>query len=228
MGAQAPGRGAKLKVVARTGRTAEIPRPRYFRTQAAWRAWLAKHHASRGERWVGFHKVGTGKPSITWPQSVDEALCFGWIDGLRRGLDDASYAIRFTPRKSTSIWSRVNLRRFDELEKLGLVSAAGRAAWERRSAARSGLYSHEQARAGLDAAAERTLRADASAWAWFNTQPPSYRRAAGHWVMSAKRAETRERRLATLVACSRKGVVVPPMVWTRPRPAMSAKPKPGR
>ncbi len=223
MGTARPGRRTKLLVTARTGRTAEIPRPRYFRKQLAWRTWLVKHHASRTERWVGFHKVGTGKPSITWPQSVDEALCFGWIDGLRRGLDEASYAIRFTPRKPTSIWSRVNLRRFDELEKLGLVRAAGRAAWGRRSAARSGLYSHEQARAGLDSGAERALRADAKAWSWFSAQPPSYQRAAGHWVMSAKRVETRERRLATLVACSRKGVLVPPMVWTRPRTGTSAR-----
>jgi len=196
---------------------AGIAAPRYFATPAAWRTWLERHHATSTELWVGFHKVATGKRSITWPQSVDEALCFGWIDGLRRSLGETSYAIRFTPRRSTSIWSRVNLRRFDELARAGLVHAAGRAAWARRSAARSGVYSFEQERAGLDAAAAQRLRADRRAWAWWSAQAPGYRRTAGHWVTSAKRGETRERRLATLVASCRKGRVIPPLEWTTKR-----------
>jgi uncharacterized protein YdeI (YjbR/CyaY-like superfamily) len=208
-------RSARVKVTSFAGRRSEIPRPRFFATPAAWRAWLAKHHAGRTELWVGFHRVATGRRSITWPQSVDEALCFGWIDGLRRGLDASSYAIRFTPRKPTSIWSRVNLRRFDELARAGLVRAAGRAAFARKRTARSGVYSFEQERAGLDAAGERRLRADRRAWAWWSARPPGYRRNVGHWVTSAKRPETRARRLAMLVASCRRGEVIPPLAWTK-------------
>lgn len=215
-------RGATVRVRSATGRAAEIPAPRFFTTPAAWRAWLEQHHATRTELWVGFHRVATGKPSLTWPQSVDEALCFGWIDGLRRSLGMTSYAIRFTPRKPASIWSRVNLRRFDALAREGLVRAAGRAAWARRSEAHSGVYSFEQERAGLDAAAERRVRADRAAWRWWSAQAPGYRRTAGHWVASAKRPETRERRLATLIECCRKGEVIPPLVWTRRRPSPPA------
>jgi uncharacterized protein YdeI (YjbR/CyaY-like superfamily) len=201
----------------------EVPAPRFFAKPAAWRAWLEKNHTKHTELWVGFWKVGTGKPSITWPQSVDEALCFGWIDGLRRGIDETCYMIRFTPRKATSIWSNVNLKRFDELAKQGLVSAAGRAAWEKRSAERSGIYAYEVLHAPLDRKVERALRAEARAWKWFQAQTPGYRRLAGHWPMRAKREETRERRLATLVDCCRKGEFIPPLIWSKDAPARGAK-----
>jgi uncharacterized protein YdeI (YjbR/CyaY-like superfamily) len=125
---------------------------RFFRTQPLWRAWLERNHTRVSQLWVGFRRVGTGKPSITWPQSVDEALCFGWIDGLRRGLDAESYAIRFTPRKANSKWSRVNLKRFAELEAAGLVRAAGRAARAKWDDSRSSGYSHDTPTSVLDAA----------------------------------------------------------------------------
>ena len=214
----------RLTVTALTGRTAEIPAPRYFATQAAWRAWLVKRHASASELWVGFHRVGTGKPSITWPQSVDEALCFGWIDGLRRGIDDTCYAIRFTPRKSTSIWSRVNVKRYVELERMGLVRAAGRAAFAKRQERRSGVYGHEQKKKVPDAGVEMVLTADARAWKWYTAQTPGYRWLASHWVTNAKREDTRVRRLATLIACCRKGVYIPPLVWTKKRPKSTGSP----
>ena len=208
----------KIAVTALTGRTAEIPAPRYFATQAAWRAWLEKNHAKRNELWVGFHRVGTGKPSITWPQSVDEALCFGWIDGLRRGIDETRYAIRFTPRKATSIWSRVNVKRYGELERMGVVRAAGRAAFAKKTERRSGIYGHEQEEKVPDAGVEKVLKADARAWNWYAAQTPGYRWLASRWVTQAKREETRERRLATLIACCRKGEYIPPLVWTKKRP----------
>src|SRR5438105_9746878 len=116
---------------------------RFFRTPAQWRSWLERHHASKDELWVGFYKKGSGRPSITWPQSVDEALCFGWIDGIRKSVDADSYMIRFTPRRPGSTWSAVNIRRVAELAKLGLMGEAGRTAFGRRTAAKSGIYAYE-------------------------------------------------------------------------------------
>lgn len=175
-------------------------KPRFFKTADAFRAWLEAHHESSAELLVGFHKKGSGKPSITWPESVDEALCFGWIDGVRRSLDDDSYTIRFTPRKARSVWSAVNIARAQELERSGRMQPAGLRAFERRSQARSQIYSYEQRdEAVLDRAAERQFRANAVAWAFFQTQPPWYRRTAIYWVMTAKKAETRIKRLATLI-----------------------------
>ncbi len=222
----------KLTVTALSGRTSEIPAPRYFATQAAWRAWLERNHAKSEELWVGFHRVSTGRPSITWPQSVDEALCFGWIDGLRRGIDETCYAIRFTPRKPTSIWSRVNVKRFGELSKLGLVRAAGHAAFSKKVEHRSGLYGHEQAKKVPDQKVEKVLKADARVWRWYAAQTPGYRWLASHWVTQAKREETRVRRLATLIACCRKGVYIPPLVWTKKKPTPTGSrpraPRPSR
>ena len=161
---------------------------------------------------VGFHKKGTGRPSITWPEAVDQALWFGWIDGVRRRIDDASYSIRFTPRKPRSTWSAVNLKRMKELVDEDLVAPAGLAAFERRADDRTAIYSYEQRRnATLEPDQEQRLRADERANAFFEAQPPSYRRAAIHWVTSAKKRETRERRLAQLIACSAAGHAVPPL-----------------
>ena len=186
--------------------------PAFYVTPDAWRAWLEAHHADEREHWVGFHKRGSSRPSITWPEAVDEALCFGWIDGVRRRIDDASYSIRFTPRTQRSIWSAVNVKRMKELIDAGLVAPAGLAAFERRSDDRTAIYSHEQRSiAKLEPDHERRLRADQSASAFFETQAPSYRRAAIHWVTSAKRPETRERRLTQLIECSAAGRHVPPL-----------------
>jgi uncharacterized protein YdeI (YjbR/CyaY-like superfamily) len=189
--------------------------PTFFATPADFRAWLERHHESHSELIVGFHKRGSGRPSITWQESVDQALCFGWIDGVRRRIDDASYSIRFTPRKARSTWSAVNIRRMKELVEEGLVAPAGLAAFERRTDDRTAIYSHEQRKAAkLEPDQERRLRADERARAYFEAQPPSYRRAAIHWVTSAKKPETRERRLAQLIECSAAGEPVPPL---RPR-----------
>jgi uncharacterized protein YdeI (YjbR/CyaY-like superfamily) len=189
--------------------------PTFFATPADFRAWLERHHESHSELIVGFHKRGSGRPSITWPEAVDQALCFGWIDGVRRRIDDTRYSIRFTPRKARSTWSAVNTRRMKELVEEGLVAPAGLAAFERRTDDRTAIYSHEQRKAAkLEPDQERRLRADERARAFFEAQPPSYRRAAIHWVTSAKKPETRERRLAQLIECSAAGRPVPPL---RPR-----------
>jgi uncharacterized protein YdeI (YjbR/CyaY-like superfamily) len=189
--------------------------PIFFATPADWRAWLEEHHDTERELLVGFRKRGSGRASITWPESVDEALCFGWIDGVRRRLDDDSYTIRFTPRRARSTWSAVNVARVKELEAEGRMHPAGLAAFARRSDDRTAIYSYEQRRtAELGEAYEAELRADPAAWAYFAAQPPSYRRAAAHWVTSAKREETRRRRLAQLVADSAQGRPIGPL--TRP------------
>lgn len=192
----------------------------FFATPKVWRAWLAKHHALETMLWVGFWRVTTGKPSITWPKSVDEALCFGWIDGLRRGLDAESYAIRFTPRSAKSPWSRVNIKRFAELDALGLVRASGRAArakWD-EGTQKTG-YSHETPASALDAKGLVAVKAHAHAWRFWEAQTPSYRKGAGHWVVSAKREETRTARLATLIDCCARGVGIPPFAkWVKVKP----------
>lgn len=189
--------------------------PTFFATPAEFRAWLEEHHAAATELLVGFHKKGSGRPSITWPESVDQALCFGWIDGVRRRIDDESYTIRFTPRKARSTWSAVNVRRVAELTAQGRMRPAGLAAFERRSGDRTGIYSYEQRRqAALGEEHERRFRENAKAWEWFQSQPPWYRRAAAWWVISPKRDDTRERRLATLIEDSAAGRPVKPL--TRP------------
>ena len=180
--------------------------PTFFATPDQWRAWLARHHATAGELWVGFYKRGTGRPSLTWPESVDQALCYGWIDGVRKSLGPESYTIRFTPRRAGSIWSKVNVERVKQLEALGLVQPAGRAAHAARTTAKSGIYSYEQrAGARLTHEQERTFKRSRKAWRYFQAEAPWYRRTATHWVVSAKREETRAKRLATLIADSAAG-----------------------
>jgi uncharacterized protein YdeI (YjbR/CyaY-like superfamily) len=186
--------------------------PTFFATPTEFRAWLERHHDSAGELLVGFHKRGSGRPSMTWPEAVDQALCFGWIDGVRHGIDDTSYTIRFTPRKPRSTWSAVNVKRMKELIDQGLATPAGVAAFERRADDRTAIYSYEQRKdAALVPDQERRLRADERAFAFFEARPPSYRRAAIHWVTSAKKPETRERRLTQLIECSKAGRAVPPL-----------------
>ena len=179
--------------------------PTFFATPDDFRRWLEKHHATERELLVGFHKRGTGKPSITWPESVDEALCVGWIDGVRRSLGTESYTIRFTPRKPRSIWSAVNVRRAQELIAAGRMRPAGLAAFEARNEQRSRLYSYEQSSHGFSEEFEKRFRRDRKAWKYFEQQAPWYRRTCMHWVMSAKKEETREKRLARLIADSAAG-----------------------
>jgi len=181
------------------------PDATFFATPAEFRRWLRKHHASATELWVGFHKKDSGKPSLTWPESVDEALCFGWIDGIRKSLDATSYTIRFTPRKKDSRWSDVNTRRAKELIAKGRMQPAGLRAFEARDSEKSG-YSYEQRKsAEFNAAQLAKFRANRRAWAHFEAEPPGYRHLFTWWVISAKREETRERRLEKLIAECAKG-----------------------
>jgi uncharacterized protein YdeI (YjbR/CyaY-like superfamily) len=184
---------------------------RFFASPEEWRAWLEEHHDREPEVLVGYWKRGTGRPSLTWAESVDEALCFGWIDGVRRRVDDERYCIRFTPRRPRSRWSEVNVARVAELDRGGRMRPAGRAAFAARTEEGTYSYERQQREAALDPARERRLRADEAAWAYFSAQPPSYRRAVIHWVMSARREETRDRRLAQLVERSANGTTVPPL-----------------
>lgn len=189
--------------------------PVFFATPAEFRAWFEAHHETAQEVLVGFYKKDSGKPGITWPESVDEALCFGWIDGVRRSLDEISYCIRFTPRKPRSIWSDVNIKRAQELIALGCMQPTGLKAFEQRTEARSRIYAYEQRNtAQLDEAAEQRFRANAAAWAFFQRQPPSYRRTAIWWVVSARQEATRINRLATLIEDSAHGRTIRPL--TRP------------
>ncbi len=184
----------------------------FFETPAQWRSWLEKNHARAKELSVGFHKRSSGRPSITWPESVDEALGFGWIDGVRNSLDETSYRIRFTPRKPRSIWSAVNIKRVAELKREGRMHPAGLAAFARRSETRSEIYSYEQRKtARLDAASERRFRANATAWKFYQAQAPWYQRTTAWWVISAKKEETRDRRLAALIKSSGQGRRIDPM-----------------
>src|SRR5438045_4075257 len=176
-------------------------KPRFFPTPKHFRAWLAKHHADTQELWVGFHKKDSGRPSITWPEAVDEALCVGWIDGLRKTIDAESYKIRFTPRKATSNWSAVNIGRAQELTKQGRMYPAGLKAFKLRKERKSGIYSYENRKSAvLGGAAEKQFRSRPEAWDFFQKQPASYRQTLIWWVVTAKREETREKRLERLVA----------------------------
>jgi uncharacterized protein YdeI (YjbR/CyaY-like superfamily) len=183
--------------------------PVFFASPLGFRAWLADHHASAAELLVGYFRTGSGRPSMSWPESVDEALCYGWIDGVRRAIDDERYSIRFTPRKARSIWSNVNLAKVDVLIAAGRMQPAGLAAWERRSPERSGLYSFEKASVAFDAPMLRRFEGDDSAWRFFQSQPAGYRKLATNWVISAARPETRERRFTSLLEYSVRGERLP-------------------
>jgi uncharacterized protein YdeI (YjbR/CyaY-like superfamily) len=190
-----------------------VSEPVFFATPADFRVWLEANHDSAAELIVGFYKKASGKPSLTWPEAVDQALCFGWIDGVRRGHGEDAYTNRFTPRRRGSTWSAKNIARVGELIEAGEMTPAGLAAFEARTAARSAIYSYEQERAAavLDAEQEREFRAQPAAWEWFQARPPGYRRSAIHWVVSAKRPETRARRLATLIEDSAAGRAIGPL-----------------
>lgn len=176
----------------------------FFPTPAAFNHWLAEHHAEATELLVGFHKVGTGQPSMTWSESVDEALCFGWIDGVRRRVDDATYTIRFTPRRRGSIWSAVNVAKVQALIAQGRMRPAGLAAFESRDEKKTAIYSFEQEHPAQFSAPElRQFKKQKAAWTFFGSTPPGYRQVITHWVISAKKPETRARRLEQLIqACA--------------------------
>ena len=188
--------------------TAMAPRkPRYFKTQDAFRKWLERHHASNGELLVGYCKVDSGRPSMTWSESVDQALCFGWIDGVRRRIDDECYCIRFTPRRSGSKWSDVNLKKVAKLKREGLMTPAGLAAYERRVVGRRAGYAYEENIKQLTPAMIREFRSHRKAWKFFQAQAPSYRKKITHWITSAKQQSTRERRLSKMIEACEKGEV---------------------
>ena len=176
-------------------------KPRFFATSEKFRAWLAKHHQRAPELLVGFHKKATSKASIDWPQSVDEALCFGWIDGVRRSLGEDGYTIRFTPRRAGSIWSSINIRRVAVLKRQGRMQPAGLAAFALRTRDRSVIYAYEQRDAAKLAAEEtRLFKAQPEAWQYFSNLAPSYRQKAIYWIVSARKPETRRSRLARIIA----------------------------
>jgi uncharacterized protein YdeI (YjbR/CyaY-like superfamily) len=180
-------------------------KPRFFRTPADFRKWLKQNHATAPELWVGFYKKDSGKPSIIWPESVDEALCFGWIDGIRKTIDAVSYQIRFTPRRVTSVWSAVNIKRVAVLTAESRMQPAGLKAFAARRENKSGIYSYEQRRAQLEEPYQRMLKKNKAAWDFFQAQPPWYRKQIGWWVVSAKKEETRLQRLEKLIATSARG-----------------------
>jgi uncharacterized protein YdeI (YjbR/CyaY-like superfamily) len=180
--------------------------PIFFAKPAAFRAWLQKHHQTQPEQWIGFHRKACGRASITWPEAVDEALCFGWIDGLRKTLSPSSYKIRFTPRRPRSNWSAINIARMKELISEGLARPAGVNAFQKRLPAKSRVYSYENRKsAKLSGAATRLFRAQSAAWKFFQQQPRSYRQMMIWWVVSAKRPQTQKNRLQRLIALSNAG-----------------------
>ena len=190
--------------------------PIFFDSPLAFRRWLKRHHRTARELWVGFHKKHTGRPTLTWPESVDEALCVGWIDGLRKRVDDDRYMIRFTPRRRGSIWSSVNRRRAEALIAEGRMQAAGLAAWQAREATGTRRYSFEQPHEPRFAPAdEAAFKRHRQAWAFFAAQPPGVRKTLTWWVISAKREETRARRLALLIERSAAGRPVERLQPTR-------------
>jgi uncharacterized protein YdeI (YjbR/CyaY-like superfamily) len=174
----------------------------FFATQAAFRAWLEKHHKKETELIIGFYKVSSCKPSMTWSQSVDQALCFGWIDGVRRSIDAESYSIRFTPRRSSSIWSAINIQKVEELTKAGLMTLEGQKAFDLRTESKSRIYSHEKEPAILDPNYESQFRMNPIAWEFFNTQAPSYKKVMIHWIMNAKQEKTKISRLEKTIQIS--------------------------
>lgn len=174
--------------------------PVFFETGAAFRKWLDKNHHKAEELLVGFYKTGSGKKSMTWSESVDEAICYGWIDGVRKSIDEESYMIRFTPRKPKSIWSAINIKKVEDLTREGRMMPAGLAAFNKREVERSAVYTYElKESAQLSEEFEQRFRANEKAWAFYQKMPPGYRKQTAHWVMTGKQAATREKRLAELI-----------------------------
>jgi len=194
------------------------PQPRdirFFATPEELRDWFGANHATADELWLGYYRKSSGRPSVDWSQAVDEALCVGWIDGVRRSVDATTFVQRFTPRRRGSTWSAVNVAKVAALTSAGRMQPAGIAAFEARSEANTAIYSYERVAAAFTPEEEERFRARPSAWADWQARPPSYRRAVTHWVTSAKQAATRARRLDTLIADSVAGRKVGPMRWSR-------------
>jgi uncharacterized protein YdeI (YjbR/CyaY-like superfamily) len=192
------------------------PRPTFFPTAADFRAWLQDHHDKLRELLVGFHKKDSGKPSITWPESVEVALCFGWIDGVRKNIDETSYTIRFTPRKPTSTWSSINIGLVRDLTKKGRMHPAGLKAFAARNERKSGIYSYEQRKsARFTREQEKQFRAHKAAWEFFRSQAPWYQRVTTYWVISAKREETKLKRLSELIGHSQNRRTLPRLIPTK-------------
>jgi uncharacterized protein YdeI (YjbR/CyaY-like superfamily) len=180
-------------------------KPKFFRTPADFRTWLEKNHTTASELWVWFYKKDSGKPSITWPEAVDQALCFGWIDGIRKCVDGISYQIRFTPRRRRSIWSAINVKRAKELVRQKQMRPTGLKAFAARIDNKSGIYSYEQRSTELNQPYAKLLKKNEAAWNFFEQQPPFYRKMIGWWIISAKKEGTRMARLAKLISESAKG-----------------------
>ena len=188
-----------------------MPNPRFFKSADEFARWLEKHHATADELWVGYHKKASGKASPTWAESVDVALCYGWIDGVRKSVDETRYTNRFSPRRLGSNWSAVNIRRAKALIQEGRMQPAGLKAFEARKASRSSVYSYENRPAGLPPKYQKLLKQNKKAWSYFNSRPPWYRRTAVWWIVSAKREETRLKRLSTLIEDSARGMTIAPL-----------------
>jgi uncharacterized protein YdeI (YjbR/CyaY-like superfamily) len=191
-----------------------VAEPVFFSSEAEFRRWLEANHESAPELLVGFWKKGSGKPSIDWPQARDQALCFGWIDGLRKSLGDEAYTIRFTPRRKGSIWSNVNVERFEALKSAGLMTAEGERAYEENKH-KSGVYAYENVLKELTPDEEKLFREDKAAWSDWEVRPASYRRSALHWITSAKKPDTRAKRLGELIAVSSEGRRLPQYDWQK-------------
>jgi uncharacterized protein YdeI (YjbR/CyaY-like superfamily) len=190
-------------------------KPTFFPTPAAFREWLEQHHTEVDVLWVGYYKRDSGKPSITWPESVDQALCYGWIDGVRKSIDEQSYTIRFTPRRAGSIWSSVNIKRAQALIEQGQMQPVGLKAFQARKENTSGIYSYEQRSVDLPEPYQGLLKRNKAAWSFFQKQPASYRKAVCWWIISARKDETRLKRLENLIACSVQGQRLPQFTPTR-------------
>ncbi len=192
--------------------------PLFFATAADLRKWFREHHESAREQWVGYYKVATRQPSVTWAESVDVALCFGWIDGIRKKVDERSYKVRFTPRRPGSAWSARNVERMQALIEAGLVERSGRAAFETAARRHRAAVPDALADAALPPEWEQRIRSVPEAWACFAGAPPSYRRQCQRWIASAKREQTRRKRLETLIECSSRGEPIPPLRWSANKP----------
>ena len=202
--------------------------PRFFRTPAAFLEWLEANHTQASELQVGYYKKATGNASLTWPDSVDEALCFGWIDGIRKRIDEVSYQIRFTPRRPGSTWSRVNIARAQALIDAGRMHAAGLDAYQRRLANTSGIYSYEQRPEALPQPYARVLKRTPAAWAFFRAQPTSYQKTAAWWIVNARKEQTRLTRLEKLAAYSAVGMRLPEFTLVKPAAGVAGPKLPGR
>lgn len=190
-------------------------KPIFFKSPEEFRKWLEKNHLSETELYVGFYKKHTGQPSMTWSESVDQALCFGWIDGIRKSIDEKNYQIRFTPRKPKSNWSAVNIRKIEELTKLGLMQQAGLAVFSLREEKRSEIYTYERKPHELSPEFAKKFRANKKAWTYFQAMAPGYKKHAIDWVMRAVKEETSHRRIATLIKDSEDGRKIRPLSYDK-------------